>query len=54
MKKQDLSQTPLSLMLGIKYPIIMAPMFLVSNIEMIIEALNSGITACIPALSEKW
>ena len=51
MEKQDLSQIPLSLILGIKYPIIMAPMFLVSNTEMIIKALDSGITACIPALN---
>ena len=40
-------------MLGIKYPIIMAPMFLVSNTKMVIEALKSGITAAIPALNYK-
>jgi nitronate monooxygenase len=38
-------------LLGIKYPIIMAPMFLVSNKEMVIEALKSGITGAIPALN---
>jgi len=37
--------------LGIKHPIIMAPMFLVTNTEMMIEALNSEIAACIPALN---
>lgn len=37
--------------LGIKYPIIMAPMFLVSNAKMIIAALESGITAAVPALN---
>ena len=38
-------------MLGTRYPIIMAPMFLVTNAKMMIEALNSGIAACIPALN---
>jgi nitronate monooxygenase len=38
-------------MLGIKYPIIMAPMFLVSNAGMTIEAIKAGITGCIPALN---
>jgi len=38
-------------MLGIDYPVIMAPMFLVSTPEMIIEALKSGITAAFPALN---
>lgn len=37
--------------LGIKHPIIMAPMFLVTNTKMMIEALNSDIAACIPALN---
>ena len=35
----------------IKYPIIMAPMFLVSNNEMLIEASKCGIMGCIPALN---
>jgi nitronate monooxygenase len=43
--------TPLTEMLDIDYPIIMAPMFLVSNEEMIIQALNNGITAAFPALN---
>ena len=43
--------TPLTEMLGIKYPIILAPMFLVSNEEMSIEALKAGIAPCIPALN---
>jgi len=38
-------------LLGIDYPIIMAPMFLVSNTRMVISALNSGITAAYPALN---
>lgn len=44
-------ETPLTEMLGIKYPIIMAPMFLVSNAKMCIEAGNAGITGSIPALN---
>ncbi|NLR91352.1 NAD(P)H-dependent flavin oxidoreductase [Flammeovirga agarivorans] len=43
--------TPLTEMLGIKYPIIMAPMFLVSNADMLIAAINSGITGTVPALN---
>ena len=38
-------------LLDIKYPIIMAPMFLVTNTKMMIEAMNAGIAACIPALN---
>ena len=37
--------------LDVKYPLIMAPMFLVSNEVMIIEALKNGITGAIPALN---
>lgn len=36
---------------NIKYPIIMAPMFLVSTNEMLIEACKAGIIGCIPALN---
>ena len=35
----------------IKYPIILAPMFLVSNNKMLIEAHKHGIIGCIPALN---
>lgn len=38
-------------LLGIQYPIIMAPMFLVSNTQMIIEGLKAGVTGAIPALN---
>ena len=41
----------LSEMLGIEHSIIMAPMFLVTNVEMMICALDNGITAAIPALN---
>jgi len=44
-------KTSFTKLMGIDYPIIMAPMFLVSNTKMIIEALNNGITAAIPALN---
>ncbi|MFC4722037.1 NAD(P)H-dependent flavin oxidoreductase [Geojedonia litorea] len=38
-------------LLKINYPIIQAPMFLVSNTSMVIEAMKSGIAGCIPALN---
>ena len=38
-------------LLDIKYPVIQAPMFLVSNTAMVIEAMKSGIAGCIPALN---
>lgn len=41
----------LSEILGIKHPIIVAPMFLVSNSAMIIAAIESGVTAAVPALN---
>jgi nitronate monooxygenase len=44
-------KTALTEMLGIDLPIIMAPMFLVTNTKMIVAAANSGIAGCIPALN---
>lgn len=44
-------QTALTQLLQIKYPIIQAPMFLVSNVAMVQEAMHSGIAGCIPALN---
>jgi len=38
-------------LLDIQYPIIMAPMFLISNAKMVIAALENGITAAFPALN---
>jgi len=38
-------------MLGIQYPIIMAPMFLVSNSKMVMEAIKFGATGAIPSLN---
>ncbi len=42
-------KTKLQKLLGIEFPIIMAPMFLVTNKEMLIAASQAGITGCIPA-----
>lgn len=44
-------KTALTEMLGIELPIIMAPMFLVTNTKMIVAAAESGIAGCIPALN---
>ena len=38
-------------LLQIKHPIIMAPMFLVSNTAMVIEGMKAGVAGCIPALN---
>ena len=46
MKKETLTD-----LLGIQHPIIMAPMFLVSNTKMVIEGMKNGIAGCIPALN---
>ena len=44
-------KTALTELLDIRYPIILAPMFLVSNTKMVIEATKAGITGAIPALN---
>ncbi|MDO1500873.1 nitronate monooxygenase [Winogradskyella maritima] len=44
-------QTELTKQLNITYPIIQAPMFLVSNVAMVTEAMKAGIAGCIPALN---
>ncbi|AXT19861.1 nitronate monooxygenase [Flavobacteriaceae bacterium AU392] len=44
-------QTQLTKLLKVKHPIIQAPMFLVSNTIMVIEAMKCGIAGCIPALN---
>jgi nitronate monooxygenase len=46
MEKQSLES-----LLQITHPVIMAPMFLVSNTKMVIEGMKSGIAGCIPALN---
>lgn len=47
----DPKNCALSKMLKIEFPVIVAPMFLVSNKEMIIEAVKAGVTGAIPALN---
>jgi nitronate monooxygenase len=44
-------KTSISTLLNLKYPIIMAPMFLVTTEEMLVAAGEAGITGCIPALN---
>lgn len=38
-------------LLDIEFPVIMAPMFLVTNSDMVLQALKAGITAAIPAMN---
>ena len=46
-----MTKTTLDKLLGIDYPIIIAPMFLISNTKMIIAALQNGVSAAFPALN---
>jgi nitronate monooxygenase len=46
-----MQKTPLTSLLQIKHPIIIAPMFLVSNTKMVIEGMKGGVAGCIPALN---
>lgn len=46
MEKQSLTS-----LLQITHPVIMAPMFLVSNTQMVVEGMKSGVAGCIPALN---
>lgn len=46
-----MSTVTLDKLLGIEYPLIVAPMFLISNTKMIKAALSSGVTAAFPALN---
>ncbi len=46
-----MKNTTLDQLLGIDYPIIIAPMFLISNTKMIKAALQHGVTAAFPALN---
>lgn len=48
-----MSQQTIDKMLGIDYPIIVAPMFLISNTKMIKAALANGVTAAFPALNHR-
>lgn len=44
-------ETKLTQLIDIKFPIIQAPMFLVSNVAMVKAAMEGGIAGCIPALN---
>jgi len=46
-------KTWLSTTFNLEIPMILAPMFLVSNVEMIVAASENGLTGCIPALNYK-
>jgi len=44
-------KSTLKTLLEINHPVIMAPMFLVSNTTMVIEGMKAGVAGCIPALN---
>lgn len=46
-----MTKPTLTSLLQIDLPLIMAPMFLVSNTKMVIEGMRSGVAGCIPALN---
>lgn len=45
--------TPLSKKLGLRYPLVAAPMFLISNKEMIVAAAEAGILGAMPSLNAR-
>lgn len=45
--------TPLSRRLGLRYPIVCAPMFIISNKEMIVAAAEAGILGAMPSLNAR-
>lgn len=44
-------ETPLSKRIGLKYPLVCAPMFIISNKEMIVAAAEAGILGSMPSLN---
>ena len=50
-KNLTMQKQLLTSLLNITHPIIMAPMFLVSNTKMVIEGMKSGVAGCIPTLN---
>ena len=46
-----MTKPTLTSLLNINRPLVMAPMFLVSNTKMVIEGMKSGVAGCIPALN---
>jgi nitronate monooxygenase len=47
----NMTTPTLAQLLDIRYPILVAPMFLISNASMVVAALESGVTAAFPALN---
>ncbi|MBX3210322.1 MAG: nitronate monooxygenase [Labilithrix sp.] len=45
--------TPLARKLGLTYPFVAAPMFIISNKEMIVAAAEAGILGCMPSLNAR-
>lgn len=45
--------TPLSRKLGLTYPIVIAPMFIISNKEMIVAAAQAGVLGTMPSLNQR-
>jgi nitronate monooxygenase len=45
--------TPLSKKLGLRYPLVAAPMFLISNKEMLVACAEAGILGCMPSLNAR-
>ena len=46
-------ETALSKKLGLRYPFVAAPMFLISNKEMLLAGAQAGILACMPSLNAR-
>lgn len=46
-------ETPLSKKLGLRYPLVAAPMFLISNKEMLVAGAEAGILPCMPSLNAR-
>lgn len=46
-------ETALSKRLGLKYPFVAAPMFLISNKEMLVACAEAGILGCMPSLNAR-
>ncbi len=44
-------ETPLSKRIGLKYPLVSAPMFLISTPEMLVSSANAGILGAMPSLN---
>ncbi len=53
MLRARMLDTALSRKLGLKYPFVAAPMFLISNRDMIVAAAEAGILGCMPSLNAR-